>query len=99
MIAELIDTPATVVDGWLVMASCVAVEWVMVKALEAIEVRPVEANVSNLLVPDVLMLKSLNVATPDDAVTDVVPDSVPSPVVIETVTVAEALFPDVMVLP
>jgi len=86
-------------DGWVVMRSFVAVEWVMVKALEATDVRPLEAKVRTLLVPTSSIPRALKVATPDDADTDVVPDSVPSPVVIETVTVAVALFPDVTVFP
>ena len=95
--------PATVLDGWLVMASFVAVEWVMANALEAADVSAlpltVDANVSTLSVPTSLILRSLKVATPDDAVTDVVPDSVPSPVVSDAVTVAVAPPPDVTGFP
>ena len=96
---ETPSAPIMEVEAVMVLLLLAGLPIPMVKALEAIEVRPLEANASNLLAPDVLMLKSLNVATPADADTDVVPDSVPSPVVRDAVTVAVAPPPDVTGFP
>src|SRR5438132_597514 len=65
--------------GWLVKASWVAVPAVMLKAVLVAPVSPLLDAARVYPVPDLLMDRSLKVATPPDAATVSVPDSVPPP--------------------
>ena len=84
-------------DGWVVKINLLAIAGVMEKAgLVVAEVRPAVVAVNTLLAPTKFIFSPLNVATPEDALTVVVPLKVPVPVVKERVILA---VDDVTVFP
>src|SRR5207247_3853927 len=85
--AGLIAAPATVLDGWTVKASRVAVPGMTSNAVLVAEVKPLTLAVSVYPVPVLLRLKSTNVATPFTAATGVVPLSALPPGLLPSATV------------
>src|SRR5512143_1743538 len=76
--AGLMGDPAGASDGWARNPSLAAAPTVMLKVPEVALVSPDAVAESRYPVPALSMLRSLNVARPLEAVSVVVPDSVPS---------------------
>ena len=93
-----IELPAAVFDGCWLKTSFVAVPTVMSNASDVAVVNPLEVASKVYPVPALLMLKSLNVATPLDAVWGVVPDNVPLPGLLFMAIATLVLLSDVRTL-